>query len=71
MVFPQQEFYSAQTVLLVAILVSLPGPEASKAVSKARLSQLPSLEEFELVREKQTMAGFKEQNWPISLDGGG
>jgi hypothetical protein len=58
MVFPQQEFHSAQTVLLVAILVSLAGPEASKAVSKARLSQLPSLEELRAGEEKASYSWF-------------
>lgn len=58
MAFPQQEFHCVQTVLLVAILVSLTGPEASKAVSKDRLSQLPSLEEFRAGEEKASHGWF-------------
>ena len=46
MVFPLEEFHSAQTVLLLAILVSSAGPEASTTVPKPSLFQLPSLEEF-------------------------
>lgn len=45
-VFPLEEFHSAQTVLLRAILVSSAGPEANKTVSKPSLSQLLGLEEF-------------------------
>lgn len=58
MAFPQQEFHSVQTALLVAILVSMTGPEASKAVSKARLSQLPSLEEFRAGKGKANHGWF-------------
>lgn len=41
LVFPLEEFHFAQTVLLLAILVSLAGLEANKAVSKPMLSLLP------------------------------
>jgi hypothetical protein len=52
MEFPLEEFHSVQTALLLVIWVSLTGPEANKAVSKSRLSQLPSLEEFRAVEGK-------------------
>lgn len=58
-----------QTVLLVAILVSLTGPEASQAVSKARLPRCLAWKNSELEREKRTTAGFLEQNWTSGESG--
>lgn len=50
---------SAQTVLLLAILVSSAGPEANERVSKPSLSQLPSLEEFRAGKGKASGGWFK------------
>lgn len=62
MVFPLEEFHSAQTVLL-PILVSSAGPKANKTVSKPSLSQLPSLEVFRAGKGKAGQAGFRQQSW--------
>lgn len=58
MVFPLEEFHSAQTALLLAILVSSAGPEANRRVSEPSLSQLPGLEEFRAGKGKASRGWF-------------
>lgn len=53
-----RRIYSGQTVFLLAILVSLAGPEANKTVSKPSLCQLLGLEAFRAGTGKASCSWF-------------